>query len=45
MQAHSKIFVRQELMDEKGSVAWSIVVVQHETIRPLLSSFTMYFVP
>jgi hypothetical protein len=39
------LFVRQELMDEKGSVSRSIVVVQHETIRQLLRSFSAYIVP
>jgi hypothetical protein len=37
-------FVRQELMDEKGSVARSIVVVQHEIIRQLLRTFSAYIV-
>jgi hypothetical protein len=42
---HTVIFFVRQLMDEKGSVAQSIVVVQHEIICQLLRTFSAYIVP
>jgi hypothetical protein len=43
---HKTIFFgRQELMDEEGNAARSIVVVQQEIIRPFLRPFSIYIVP